>query len=294
MELHELSSTSDFRLKGAETPKGTVFYFYSTDENYLATLGMELVAGKGFKPNQKNEGLIINEQTARIFGFDDPKKIVGKKLKYWDRESPVIGVLKDFRFQSLKEAQIPMLLGYSEDDSEYFAIKVNSQNIKKTTESVKSTYDNIFPDEEFEFFFLDDHFNRQYHDEVKFAKLSGLFAFIAIFISCLGLVGISSYVALRRNKEVAIRKVLGATIQNILFILSADYLKRILIACAIATPLTYFALQEWLRGFAYRTEISWWLFPLGAFLLAVLGFVMMSIQALKAALNNPVNSLRDE
>ncbi len=293
MELHELNTSTGFSTVDDNRGDGINFYFYWVDAHYIPALGMEIISGQNFRPQQQGSFVIMNEESVRVLGFASPEAAIGKKIENGG-EFTILGVVKDFHQQSLKEAQIPMLFLYQDHPYGYYALKIQSGGIQETIQATQKTFEEVFPDEPFEYFFLDEHFDRQYHNEIKFAKLSGLFAFLAIFISCIGLVGISSYVALRRSKEVAIRKVLGATVQNLVLVLSGSYLKRIAIACLIATPLTYFALQQWLQGFAYRTEISWWLFPMGALTLITLAFLVMSIQALKAALSNPVHSLRDE
>lgn len=298
-ELHELSTTTNITLVGDEENRGYNFYFHEIDEHYVPTLGIQFVAGKNFSGGKNSERFcIINEESARILGLSNPKEAIGKAVTFnFGDGSPnlkILGVVKNFHQQSLKEEHIPMLFYYQENSLGLFAAKVQSDNMQKTIEEVKATYNKVFPNYPFSYHFLDEYFNRQYHNEVKFAKITSVFSFLAIFISALGLLGLSTYIALRRTKEVAVRKVLGASVNNIIWILSKGFMIRILIACLIAAPITYLAMKQWLQNFAYQTEISWWIFVLGSLGILIVALLAMSIQTVRAATVNPVESLRQE
>ena len=174
------------------------------------------------------------------------------------------------------------------------SLKIDTRNIRQILSKIKNKWDEIFPDQPFEYNFLDEVFNSQYKADQQFGKVFGMFTFLAIIISCLGLFGLASYVNLRRTKEIGIRKVLGATIPNIVSMLSADFIKWVLIANIFAFPIAYYLMNKWLQDFAYRIEISWWVFILSGGIALVIALATVSFQAIKAATANPVDSLRYE
>ncbi len=299
LPLHELSTTTSITLAGEEDKRGNNFYYHEIDEHFIPTLGSVILAGKNYAKGRNNKDYcIINEESMKIFGIHDPEKAIGQEVTFnWGEDSPkfkIGAVIRNFHQQSLKEEHIPMLFYYKKESLGFFAVKMKTDQLKSTLAKVKQSFEKTFPNLPYNYYFLDEFFNRQYQNEVRFAKLTSVFSFMAIFISALGLLGLSTYIALRRTKEIAVRKVLGASIQNIVWVLSKGFLGRILLACLIATPITYIAMQGWLENFAYRTQLSWWIFALGAFGILATAFLTMSIQTLRAALVNPVESLRQE
>jgi len=203
-------------------------------------------------------------------------------------------VVNDYHQVSMKKALVPTIFLCSPYDGEYFSLRMNTKNLPNTMNGVEKAWATAFPGTPFSYFFLDDYFNRQYANEQKFGRLFTSFAVLAIILSCLGLFGLSAYTASQRFREIGIRKVLGATVSNITYMLSADFLKLVMIAVLIAAPIVWLVMHKWLQGFAYRINIGWWIFPLAGVIALVIALITVSYQAVKAGLMNPVKSLRSE
>jgi ABC-type antimicrobial peptide transport system permease subunit len=206
----------------------------------------------------------------------------------------VVGVLKDFNDRSLRNDLAPLLITTNGTMYSQAGIKLSTTNISSTLRSVKTIWEQIFPDFVYEYRFLDDKIAGFYKQENQLSQLYQIFAAIAIFLSCLGLYGLASFMATQRIKEVGIRKVLGATAGNIAYLFSKEFILLIAIAFAIATPLAWYYMHQWLQDYAYRVNISWWLFAAGGLAAIIIALATISFQAIKAALANPVKSLRTE
>ncbi|MES2732952.1 MAG: ABC transporter permease [Bacteroidota bacterium] len=271
---------------------------YGVDYHYLPTLGMQLVAGRNFseKMGTDSTGIIINETAARTFGWlTSPvghtltnSNNQGKKTTY-----RVIGVVKDFHFRSLHEriAPLVMVLG---DHSGSVIVKAKTKDMAGLLATIKSQWTPFAPEEPFTYTFLDERFEAMYRFEQKVGQVVALFAGLTIFVACLGLFGLATFTTEQRTKEIGVRKVLGASVTNIVGLLSKDFLKLVLIANVIAWPLAYYAMNKWLEDFAYRIDISWWVFALAGLAAVAVALFTISFQAVKAALANPVKSLRTE
>ena len=207
---------------------------------------------------------------------------------------PVVGVVKDFNDRSLRNNLAPLLIATNSTMYRQASIKLATTNIASTMQSVKKIWEQTFPDYVYEYRFLDDKIESFYKQENQLAALYKIFAAIAIFLSCLGLFGLASFMAVQRIKEVGIRKVLGATAGNIVYLFSKEFIILIAIAFAIATPIAWYYMHQWLQAYAYRINISWWLFAVGGLVAIIIALVTISFQAIKAALANPVKSLRSE
>jgi putative ABC transport system permease protein len=269
------------------------------DEDYLNTMGMKLATGRNFSAQliSDSSNVIINETAARMLGCSNNplnKKLYrvpgpGKPIK----EYSVIGVVKDFNFSSLRDNITPvvMLLG---KDKGALSVRIDAKNLNQYVSRIENTWNNISPNEHFQYSFMDEDFNAAYHLEQRTGTLVLLFTIFALIIASLGLFGLVAYAAEQRTREIGIRKVLGADVSTVIILLSKDFIKLVFIAIIIATPLAWLAMQKWLQSFAYRESIHWWIFAVtgaGALLIA---FITMSFQSIKAALANPVNSLRSE
>jgi putative ABC transport system permease protein len=173
-------------------------------------------------------------------------------------------------------------------------MKVNTTNIAQTLASVKKHWEEIYPNDPFDYFFLDSFFDEQYENDKRFGKVFGLFSSLAIFIACLGLIGLVAYTTYQKTKEIGIRKVLGAGLVNIIRLISSQFFKPILLACIVAIPFSHFVISKWLGGFAYRFQFSWWMYLVPLILINLLAFLAISIQTLKAAMSNPVHALKEE
>ena len=272
---------------------------YHVDEQYIPTLGMRMAAGRNFSKEMATDstGMIINESAAKAFGWNT-LTAVGKTII---RENSsrgtnvpfhVIGVVKDFNFKSLHDPVSPLLMVLDPDWGLIF--KVKTTDIKGLLATMKKHWDHFNTDEPFTYTFLDDLYNKTYSAEQKTGSILNIFAVLTILVACLGLFGLVTYTAEKRTKEIGIRKVLGASVSQVISMLSKDLLKLVFIACIIAFPLSWWAMNKWLQSFAYRINISWWIFAVAGVAALSIALLTVSFQAIKAAVANPVKSLRSE
>ncbi len=296
------NASSGVRKYGSRKEDGTQGFFIDVDENYFKLYNIPLMAGGYFKKTSRfNNEIILNEEAVKIYGFKNPEDAVNKKLVFdgFDGQSiKIVGITKDYHQESLKSSILPVVFNpINASDlnlTRYFSIKIDGNNIKQTITQVRKKWDEVFPDQPFEYNFLDEIFNSQYKADQQFGKVFGLFSFLAIIISCLGLFGLASFINLQRTKEIGIRKVVGASLQDILFMLIKDFTKWVLLANIIAWPVVYYLMNKWLEDFAYRINISLWVFILSGLLALIVALLTVSYHAVKAATADPVKSLRYE
>lgn len=277
--------------------KGMAQPIFQVGVDFINHYNLELVAGRSYSrdhPSDTIGGLVINEAAARQYGYANPADIVGKKYAQWGREGEIIGVVKDFNFISLHRNIEPLTLPYEPYASRYMSLKVQSQDMAGTIAAVRKIWTTLVPHRPFLYNFLDETFDRQYQKDFRFRTMFTAFSSLAIFIACLGLLGLATFTAELRTKEIGIRKVLGASVNSIVALLSKDFVILILIAIVIATPAAWFTMNRWLEGFAYRVEIQFWIFLLAGLASTVIAAITISFHALKAAHRNPVTSLRSE
>ncbi len=237
-------------------------------------------------------GYIFNESALKKIGYKNP---VNNSLKFWDRKGTIIGVVKDFHFRSLHEPIKPLIIRLGEEDSwGNILVRIEAGKTKQALTSLERLCKQLNPQFPFSYQFSDEEFQKLYKSEMVISKLSNYFAALAIFISCLGLLGLVIFTAEQRTKEIGIRKVLGASVTSVFALLSKDFLKLVIIAIVIATPLAWWAMNKWLQAFEYRIDISWWMFAIAGLLAVVIALVTVSFQAIKAAIANPIKSLRTE
>jgi putative ABC transport system permease protein len=272
----------------------------SMDDEFLDVFEMKLLAGRRFSRSFKKDpdtSVILTLSAAQLLGFRKPEDAIGKTLEMpqFDNLKPiVVGVVNDYHQVSFKKPLEPTVFFCDYYEGEYYSIRLNTANLSQTMERVRQTWNTAFPGNPFEYYFLDEYFNRQYANDRKFGLLFTIFASLAILISCLGLFGLTSYTASQRTREIGIRKVLGASVANITAMLSLDFLRLVLLSILIATPLTWFVMHSWLRSYAYRTSIQWWIFAVAGLTSFVIALLTVSFQAIKAAAANPIKSLRLE
>lgn len=299
LSLHELSSTELSRVGNQSGSGEYVYYYFWIDADFISTMGMSLIAGRNFEDGVPNDdGVIINEEAVQKLGFSSPQDALGSKLTFYTRwpdgqPASIIGVVKNFYQRSPKEHHLPMLFKYW-DGAGYFSIRLSTRDLPHSMAAVRSAWDRVFPDNVFSYFFLDERFDQQYAADVKFGEVIAAFSLLAVFIACLGLFGLSSYTIVQRTKEIGIRKVLGASVRQIVQLLSLDFVSVVMIASLIALPVAYFAMEEWLSGFANRIRMNGWLFLLPVVLVLFIAMATVSFQTLKTALTNPVSSLKQE
>ncbi|WP_046369827.1 ABC transporter permease [Flavihumibacter petaseus] len=270
-----------------------------TDFDMVKTLNLKVIAGRDFDrsfPTDSAGSVLINETAARALGCQQPEQAIGKWIKNTIRDTErrhIIGVVADYNFQSLKQQVNPLVISPS-DDNRVALVKFKSGRIADNIAAVKQQYSAAAPQFPFEYNFLDEKFDQLYKTDLKQQQIMTIFAALAIFIACLGLFGLASFTAARRTKEIGVRKVLGSSESNIILLLSKDLMKPVVLATCIAIPLGYYAMSQWLQNFAYRTGLDWWVFVLAAATAAIVAMLTVGFQALKAALANPVKSLRSE
>lgn len=270
---------------------------YMVDFDYIPVYKLKMVAGRHFSnefSTDTAQAMIINEAATKLLGYSTPQQAVGRKFKQWGREGKIIGVMKDFHFISLHEKIKPLTMRIDPVEARLVSIKINGENIKTTLAAIESRWKSFMPDRPFNYYFLDEFFDRQYRSEARFEKLFFNFSMLAIFISCLGLLGLASYSTIQRTREIGVRKVLGASTANIVSLLSKDFLKLVLLAFVLASPLAWYGMHQWLQNFAYQTDIKWWIFPVTAALAICVAFATIGFQSIRAALMNPVESLKVE
>jgi len=293
-----LWSTDWNRLSGADRHVFTLFML-GVDDDFIKAYGLKLLAGRSFSRAfvTDRRSVVLNVSAARELGFPSPQAAIGQLVKggQVDMDSlHVIGVIADYHNEALQKAIQPLVLLPYRDRRGYYSVKVQAEESAVTIKAIKSIWDRHFPDDPYSYFFLDEFFSRQYVENQHFGEVFGLFAVLAIVIACFGLLGLSAYNVLQRTKEIGIRKVLGASVLNLLFLLTKDFLMLVVVAIVIAIPVTWMAMESWLQGFAYRIGIGWWVFCLAGLLAVVIAFVTVGGQALNAAVKNPVDSLRTE
>jgi len=296
------NASSGVRKYGSRPEDGSQGFFVDVDENYFNLFEVPMAAGRNFTRESRFNGeIIINEEAVKVYGFKNPEDAINKKLVFdgFDGQSiEIVGVAKNYHQVSLKSSLQPVVFNpVNASDmnlTKYFSVKVNSRSIENTIKQLKTKWDEVFPGQPFEYNFLDEVFNSQYKADQQFGKVFSLFALLAIVISCLGLFGLASFTNLQRTKEIGIRKVVGASLNNILVMLVKDFTKWVLLANLIAWPVAYYLMNEWLQDFAYRTELSWWIFILSGGIALLIALFTVSSQAIKAAVANPIESIRYE
>lgn len=272
---------------------------YFVDFDYIPQYQMKVVAGRTFSRafgTDTTQAMILNERATRMLGYRRPQDAIGRNFDQWGHKGKVIGVIKDFHYAGLQQEIRPLSLRIEPDGCSLLSVKVSTTNLKRTIAAIQRIWQTIIPNRPFSYYFVDEQFDEQYRAEDRFGRLFLYFAVLAIFISCLGLLGLASYSTVQRTKEIGVRKVLGASVMGIVRLLSADFVLLIGIAFLIATPLAGWLMKRWLDGFAYRVDIfsAWWIFAAGGLMALIIAMLTISFQAIKAAITNPVQSLRTE
>jgi putative ABC transport system permease protein len=274
------------------------------DDDYTEAIGFTLSEGRSFSKNtQDSLSILLNEVAVKTIGLKDP---VGQKLRHTEaddsgklvtREFTVIGVTKDFHFQSLRDKITPLAILSNErfrGNNEYFAVRLKGGEIPTTIKQIENTWKKFVQQYPFQYTFLDEDMKTQYAEEQRSGKLFAVFSGLAIIIACVGLFGLSAYTASLRKKEIGIRKVLGASVGGVVTLLSKEFTKLVIIAFIIATPISWWMMSTWLQGFAYRTSLGVGVFILAGLVALLIAWLTVSYQSIKAAIANPVKSLRSE
>ncbi|HEX4851150.1 MAG TPA: FtsX-like permease family protein, partial [Puia sp.] len=288
----------DLEWQGKDPNTRIVGFHNGVGYDYAQTVGLQLINGRFFSrafpsdTSHTHPNLVINETLAKILGFKNP---IGQHMQFFGSIGTIIGVVKDYHFKSLHESIQPLVLYEGEGlNHGYALIKIEAGRTQQVIAGIEQIYKQLEANYPFRYYFADDEYRKLYSSEIAVRKLSDGFSFFAIFISSLGLLGLSIFTAEQRRKEIGVRKVIGASVTGIITMLSTDIVKLVLIATVIASPLSWFALNIWLQGFAYRINISWWIFVIAGIAALLIALLTISWQAIKAALANPVMSLRTE
>jgi putative ABC transport system permease protein len=267
--------------------------------DFIKTYEIPLLWGRNFSPEfptDAQDGLIINETTARELGWAEDA--VGREMVDFtaDRNQrfKVVGVVKDFHHESLRMAITPTSLKLNPNGFQYVTARISPANVPKTLDFLQQTFKELLPRVEYRYFFVDDDFRRKYPNEEKVQSIYTYFGLLAVLVACLGLFGLASFIIERRTKEIGIRKALGAGVKRLVLSLSAEFLKAVLLANLIAWPMAFIFLNRWLQTFPYRISIAWWFFLVGGALSVLIAFLTVSYQSLRSARANPVDTLRYE
>ncbi len=266
----------------------------SVDEDFISQYGIRLLAGRNFSENNAADfggTAIINETALQVLGLKNPESAVGQEIETNYDIKRIVGVVKDFQQESLKKNPSPIVLSFIPWHNDYLTVSLKSQDIRNDVRLVTEAYSQVFPDNAIDYFFLDDFFDRQYRSDEQFWKLFGIFSALAIFIACIGLFGLSSYVVNKRTKEVGIRKVLGISELGVIILLSRQFIGLVLLAFCISIPLATWLINSWLEGFSHRTNIPTSLYVLAGALAIAISFVTVSFHAGRAAFANPAKSI---
>jgi putative ABC transport system permease protein len=270
---------------------------YFVDWDYIDQYKIKMVAGRAFSRDfqtDTTQAMVINEAAAKMFGYPTPQQAVGRRFSQVGREGRIIGVMKDFHFRSLQEEIKPLCMRIEPDYCYLVSVKVSTDHLPATLAAIENKWKSIVPYRPLLYYFLDEHFDRQYRSEERFGKLFLYFTVLAIFISCMGLFGLASYSILQRTKEIAVRKVMGASIAGIVNLLSRDFLQLVVISFIVATPVTWWLMHRWLQDFAYRVSVSIRDFLAAGILVVLITLLTISVKAINAAIANPIKSLRAE
>ncbi|MBS1602474.1 MAG: ABC transporter permease, partial [Bacteroidetes bacterium] len=267
-------------------------------DDFVHSYGLRMLAGRDFSRDfNDRRSVLLNGTAVKELGYPSPEAAVGRLLRGGQGNMDsmrVVGVVADYHNEGLQKAIQPLVFFSHRNDHAWYSVKIKNDDPAAAIAAIRTVWNRYFPGDPYSYFFLDEFFDRQYAEDQRFGSVFALFAALAIAIACFGLLGLSAYNVLQRTKEIGIRKVLGASVQSLLFILSKDFLVLVVVAFLVAVPVTWLAMDSWLQGFAYRTGISWWIFG-GAGLLAMgIAILTVGAQALKAAMQNPVKSLRTD
>ena len=288
-----MNSSDGFKWEGKNPDDDVLFHMLAVDEDYAKTFKLEMKEGRFFSTDYPSDtfGVVINEKAADVIGYKDP---IGKPLSVWKYNLHIIGVVKDFHFKSVRNKIEPLVMFMDPDQYSVFFIRMNPENVTQTVKFVEKTVKKFDPASPVYFNFLDNDYNNLYLSEEQMGKIFDYFSLLAIIISCLGLLGLSSFMAERRTKEIGVRKVNGAKTNEIFVLLSKEFTIWVSISFIIASPLAWYVMDKWLHSFAYHTKMGWWIFAAAGIIALAVALLTVSFQSFKAAGKNPVEALRYE
>ncbi|HUP11496.1 MAG TPA: FtsX-like permease family protein, partial [Niastella sp.] len=280
----------------AGTEISTSLYQMAVDTSFFNTFDMKLAAGRFFSkdmPTDTSKAVLVNEAAVRTFGWKKPENAINKRFGKGKEARYVIGVVKDFNFESLHKPVEALLIGYAQTGNR-LSLKIDVAHTKEVIQHLKQVWSVSSPETPLEYSFIDEQVKLNYGKEQKMQGTFYAFSALSLLIACLGLFGLTTFIVERKTKEIGIRKVLGASVTGIVGLLSKDFVKLVLVALLIASPLAWYFMDNWLQDFAYRININWWVFLIAGLIAVVIALLTVSFQAIKAAIANPVKSLRTE
>lgn len=284
------------RREGAPDSEGKQYRVLGFGYEYVETFDLKIIAGRTFSREFGDEEskILFSRAAVRDFGFESPEEALNARISFWGQVYTIIGVLEDYHHTSLKENYDKLLFRLIPNVSNFYSIKYNAANTQQVVQLAEEKWGEFFPGNPFEYFFLEDRFEEQYAADRQFGSVFTIFSGLAIFVACLGLFGLAAFMTSKRTKEIGVRKVLGASVPSILKLLSTDFLKLILVSVVLAIPLSYYGMNQWLNGFAFRVDLYWYIFAAPAALVLLIALATVSFQTARAAKANPVDSLRWE
>lgn len=284
------------KLVGTPESDSKQYRIIGGDFDYLKAYGAKLITGRIFSRDFTTDpqAVVFNKKATEQMGFSTPEQAIGKRIDFWGQVYTIIGVVENYHQQSLHDAYDALIFRCIPDVRGNVSVKISTTNLTQTIASLKDNWKTFFPGDQFSYFFLDQHFNEQYHADRQFGQVFAAFTGIGIFVACLGLFGLVSYTIVQRTKEIGIRKVLGSSVNGILKLLYKDFAMLVLVAFVVSAPLAWYASHRWLQTYAFRIDITWTLFVVPFIIVLIIAFATVSYLSFKAALMNPVKSLKTE
>jgi putative ABC transport system permease protein len=293
LPINVQSTSGDLQWPGKDPNLQTNVSCMFVGGDFVRTMNIQLLDGRDFRLNSPADtsNYLINEAAAKLMGM---KKPVGEEVQFWPGKGRIIGLMKDFHIGSMHQAITPLILAFDARNTSYLLVKTNSGQTTRAIADLERITKQFNPNYPFTYHFLDEDYEKLYRNEQQVNTLVNYFGLLAILISCLGLFGLAAFTAEQRTKEIGVRKVLGASVASIVGLLSKDFLKLVVIALLLSSPLAWWAVSKWLGTFVYSTPLNWWVFALAGLLAISIALLTVSFQSVKAALMNPVKSLRSE
>jgi len=283
--------------EGKDPEVQTHVFYDDVDYDYPETMGLEFAAGRSFSRERGSDlggAFLVNERMVKLMNITSPSEALGKSVTCWGETGPVVGVLKDYHFLSARSAIEPQVISLGQDKLHYAVLRLRAGQIQASLDRVKAAWAKVNPGHPFEYHFFDEAFDLMYRADERLGTMVKYFAAMGILVACLGLFGLAAFTAAQRTKEIGIRKVLGASTPSIAILLGREFLVWVAVANVLAWPVAYLVMGGWLKNFAYRPSFGWWLFPVAAVGSLAMALVTVGYQALRAALVNPVESLKYE
>ncbi len=287
-------NATGFRFEGEEESKSRDTQVKQIDGNYISLYNIPLLAGANLQDTDTARGFLVNEELVRVSGLENSQQIIGKRIVMWGRNLPVVGVVRDFHTVSLRDRIEPTVMMNNIEGYRTLSLKLNQGRLKQVVSAVKTQWENAYPEHIFDYQFLDDQIREFYEGEQKMSVMLTVFTSMAIFIGCLGLFGLATFMANQKTKEIGVRKALGASVESIIFLFSREYVKLIFIGFLVASPAVWFLMNKWLEGFAYKITIGPLVFALGLMSTLFVAILTVGYRSFKAAIVNPIKSLRYE